>query len=455
MVGSTRNGLAATRVARGLCLWGATLAALAALVADCGGGENEAGGAGGPCATVYRGQCGTGCAGDDGACPAGLFCGDGVCTAQCTPEGGCDAGQTCSPRGRCVAGVGGGSGLGGGPSFPPGAPPGGGTSGGPGAGGGGNCPGVSVASQPVNPAVMLVIDRSASMACAIDSRAEVVNDCPGRDDPDAPESRWLSFKDPLLDVARDVQGGVILGAMFYPSNDACGTSSRPTVPLKLGNFDALRGKYDDFNPGGSTPTSDAIAKAAAHLTSAESKLPPNAPKFILLASDGSPHCEGNDFDAEQARSVSAVSDAFAAGVRTFVVAIGDLFQTVAEKRERFQALADAGAGAQAGGGKLYLATDREQLTKDLTALIGGLLPCSFDLDVALTNPAQDAPKGVVTLNGAPVPFDDPDGWKLVDGDTIEFVGKACTDLRAGAADVKASFPCDVQTTPSPITPPPR
>jgi hypothetical protein len=444
------------------CLWGAALVALAPLVTDCGsgGGENEAGGAGDPCATVYRGQCGTGCAGDDGACPAGLFCGDGVCTAQCTPEGGCDAGQTCSPRGRCVAGVGGGSGLGGGPSFPPGTPPGGGTSGGPGAGGGGNCPDVSVAFQPINPAVMLVVDRSTSMACAIDSPAESSDEC--ELDENSPDSRWLSFREPVLRVVRQTQDNVIFGSYFYPDNgSACDVPERAAAKFKLNNLEEITQQYDDREPNGSTPTGPAIEAATKLLRAADSGLPKKTPKFIILASDGSPNCgEGGAAVASDAEAVASVSAAFGKNVRTFVIGVGALFNGPggADRRARFQAMANAGAGLPPNGdekARIYFAANRQALAEALEEVVNGVRSCSFDLDVALDDPTQDAPKGVVKVDGKDVPFNETDGWRLTDPDTVEFVGSWCETIRKGATEVKATFPCDVKTTPSPNPPPPR
>ncbi len=50
------------------------------------------------CATELSGQCGDAC-GSDAACPDGLFCSDGECTAECTPTVGCNG--TCQSDGRC------------------------------------------------------------------------------------------------------------------------------------------------------------------------------------------------------------------------------------------------------------------------------------------------------------------------------------------------------------------
>jgi hypothetical protein len=56
--------------------------------------------------------------------------------------------------------------------------------------------------------------------------------------------------------------------------------------------------------------------------------------------------------------------------------------------------------------------------------------------------------GTVTLNGKPVPYDDPglpdEGWHLKTPSTLELVGEACKTLKATPnATLSARFPCGV------------
>jgi hypothetical protein len=446
-------------------LWGAALLAIAPLVADCGGGgddddDNNTGARLDPCSTVYQAQCGVTCS-DAAPCATGLFCSNGACTAQCTSEGGCSSGQVCTVNGRCISNSGGSAG---GPPIGPGlSGSGGGGSGGSagvsGAGGGGDCPDVKVAFQPVNPAVMVVVDRSASMKCHIDREAELYpqGDCPKSDSENDAESRWRSLKEPLLQVMEELQGDVIFGATFYTTGNQCSLDV-DGVPFRIENFDEIKAQYDSLTPEGSTPTDGAIRAATTAMNAADSGLPADTPKFIILASDGSPNCATGGGDAQNA-TVAAVGDAYDSGIQTFVVAIGQLFSAVPEKEARFQDIANAGVGLGKPGGataepELYLASDREVLANDLRSIINGVRPCSFDLDVALTNPELDGPKGVVTIDNQPVPFNDPNGWRLADNNTVEFVGTACASIQNGSTNVQASFPCGVETTPAPPRPPP-
>jgi hypothetical protein len=460
---------------RGMFLWGALLAALVPFSVDCGGGDDDDNGAGpgtDVCSTVYQGQCGVTCS-EAAPCASGLFCSNGACTAQCTAATGCGDGLVCSPNGRCVSPGAGGTGGTGGGGLPVGGSSGsggGGVSGSSTGGAGGVCAQVSANFQPVIPAVMLVADRSASMSCPINNAAETVdgnNKCAGVPaDADSPTSRWRTFKDSLLPFIEQKQEEVIFGVTFYPRADnTCNAEGQSTVTLRAGAFDEIESAYNSKEPGGQTPTGAGLSSAINQIK-AVTDLPPGTPKFIILASDGSPHC-GNDSSGDaqqQAAAVGAVGAAFDEGIRTFVIAIGELFTANPAKAAQFQALADAGFGrGKPGGlpqdqaGPLYPVTDTDELNDALTTIINSVRPCSFSLDVALQNPAVDGPRGTVTIDGQNVPFNTADGWKLVGNDSIEFGGAACTQIRGpGSRDVKASFPCDVQTTtPPPRPPPPR
>ena len=78
--------------------------------------------------------------------------------------------------------------------------------------------------------------------------------------------------------------------------------------------------------GGATPTRAAETAAVAYL----SAVPDSNPKFILLATDGQPNCPATGSDTngdDSTAAVQVVSDAYRAGVPTFVVGIGTLSST--------------------------------------------------------------------------------------------------------------------------------
>jgi hypothetical protein len=82
--------------------------------------------------------------------------------------------------------------------------------------------------------------------------------------------------------------------------------------------------------------------------------------------------------------------------------------------------------------------------------VPGILSGSVSCDVTLqgmVTPGQEC-TGTVTIGGAPVACNSPDGWKLKDPSTIEFDGASCQKLQNNpGAVVNASFPCGAFTIP--------
>lgn len=425
----------------------AALAALfsvaAALAAHCGDGSDSdtsaLGPGGDPCLGAYRGQCGQPC-GDDSACPAGLYCGDGACKAQCTPEAGCAQGATCSPRGRCVTGGEGSQGAGGSLGF--------GGSSGSGAGGqGGSCPGIAVQFTPITPVVGLLIDKSGSMKCPIDS---ALGACVGQDDPSIEGTRWRTLRESLLaddGLLKGLESQAYMGVTFYTSLDDVCPAMLETLPPALDNYDEIAAFYElkpaNFEPQGDTPTGSSLQSTVDVLAAAA--VPADAPRFVVLCTDGIPNLcsDGDDTAAGKLEAVAAAKYGFTKNVKTLVVGVGAFVDTP-EGRAHFQEVADAGVGyGEPGGspeqGTYYLASDKAGLAEAFERIRVGVRSCSFELDATIT--AEAAPKGTVTIDAMPKTFNDPNGWRLVGNDRIEFVGAACDQIEAGATSVLASFPC--------------
>ena len=105
-----------------------------------------------------------------------------------------------------------------------------------------------------------------------------------------------------------------------------------------------------------------------------------------------------------------------------------------------------------GSHAVYLrASDRRRVvipmhgTKDLKpgtlrGIITGARSCKFTLNGSVV--AGTEAQGQVTLNGVPVKYNDPNGWKLNGNKEIEFVGTTCTTIKTEPnAEVKVRFPC--------------
>jgi hypothetical protein len=200
-----------------------------------------------------------------------------------------------------------------------------------------------------------------------------------------------------------------------------------------------------LDPVEDTPTGESIDAIVADFA----RNPPaaNSPKIIVLATDGLPDtCADADPPqtnpispgqlAANAVSVAAAQRAFTAGIKIFVLFIGN-----DQAGNHPQELANAGAGLDPASGRapFFVATNPTELTQAFNTIIGDVVSCDLRLDTQL-DPA-DAPAGSVTIDGRVLNY--PTEWNLdPDGITIHILGNACTMLKnATNPVVDAAFPC--------------
>jgi hypothetical protein len=394
----------------------------------------------------------------DGECSAGKYCAAGACKQDCVSgDDSCGAGMTCSLQGRCLPAVGAG-GTGGTGSA------GSGFTGGmagtitvlpmPDGGEAGTGPDVDAcASTNVDftsevPNVLLLVDRSGSMA------ADVMGGT----------SRWEAVRAALVDPTNGLvprlETQVNLGLTLYTAPngyighpdtvgmddpDYIETDMCPylvQVPTMRNNFAAIEAAYRPLlirrDSQGQTPTGESLEAALPSLTGLDPKDFPGR-RVIVLATDGEPDlCEnGNDEAGGRARSVQAVQTAFDMGVTVYVISVGN---DVGEQHLR--ELANLGQGFPADDtiDRFYRANDAMTLAMAFEDIVNGVRDCVFSLDGMVTGDGSD---GTVTVDGKPLPFDDPDGWQLNDPSTVELVGSACELVKTGDHEVDITFPCDV------------
>src|SRR5205814_252499 len=124
-----------------------------------------------------------------------------------------------------------------------------------------------------------------------------------------------------------------------------------------GNHNKIDMLIGSQKPGGNTPTPPSIDAVVKDF---KANPPPHgSPPIILLATDGLPNKCGDNTTSTQSESVKAAGDAFAAGIRLFVLSVGDTAGTAAH----FEALANAGQDVQPGqpNAHYYPATTPAQL----------------------------------------------------------------------------------------------
>lgn len=382
-----------------------------ALAIHCGSKAS----ADGPCDNVYRGKCGIACSLDND-CPSGLYCSQGKCTAECAPgSAGCPAGSVCSARGRCELGS---------STFVDG-----------GGGGDSTCVEVNLNLAKQLPTVVVLVDRSGSMKELFGSK-----------------QRWDVLKDTLIgpgSILQSLQAEVKFGLTTYSWTS--GEKPCPTLAAiapALDNFAAINSALAPLGVQDNTPTGESVLRVAglddagAPVAGGFAQVDVGGPKIILLATDGDPDtCAdpgSNGTDPPRQLTVWAVQRAFAAGIQTYVVAIG---ADVTEAHQ--QQVANAGLGFAPTAGKAapyFRPADATQLANVIKGIVNGARTCTFALNGSV-QPGEES-KGTVTLDGKTLGYQDPNGWKLNDPRQLQLLGTACDLVKTSAsATLSVRFPC--------------
>jgi hypothetical protein len=291
------------------------------------------------------------------------------------------------------------------------------------------CVDLEVAFERITPTVVLLIDRSGSMTRSFDNGL----------------NRWQTLvqtlTDPQNSLIQKLDTSVRFGMALYSSNGGFGNGTTPLqcpvltgLDISIGNFASLSALLNANVPGGDTPTAESMEAIVAQLRTFDEK----GPKSIILATDGDPDtCEdpnANDDEGSKARSVAAVEAAFAAGISTHVISVGDEVTA-----SHLQALAIAGSGGNAAA-QAFTALDTEGLVNAFSQIIGSVRTCDFTLQGTVA--AEDAPRGSVLVDGQALVFGDPDGWTMPDERTVRLQGAACEAIQADATGISMGFPCD-------------
>jgi hypothetical protein len=214
---------------------------------------------------------------------------------------------------------------------------------------------------------------------------------------------------------------------------------------------------------GDTPTGAAMRAA----TKALAAYGQPGPKYIVLATDGDPDtCARPNPQCGQEEAVTAAQDAYTAGIGVFVIGISDEVASW-----HLQQMANAGAGldviappdpnfyntcprdpavtpkyaaaAPASNAKFYKPADGAELAQALSAILYGARTCTFALHGKVT-PGKES-QGSVHLDSVPLGYMAPDGWRLVDDQTIEVLGASCDKIKTTSKLLQVSFPCDSVT----------
>jgi len=290
--------------------------------------------------------------------------------------------------------------------------------------------------------ILIVLDRSASM-----------NDPPGGA-ASGSGSKWSLVVPGVNEVVTATSALVSWGLKVFPEGEgsecaAGSVTSMIPVPIAPNDGKAVTDAVTATTPqGNGTPTGDAINAAVAYL---KTLTDPN-PKFILLATDGEPSCNGTSKDSTGARTqaVTAVTNANAAGFKTFVVGVAT---TKATATQALNDMAVAGGMARADSNplatKYYLASTKDELVTALDTITGQVASCTFDLTAQPPDPTNIAVH--VGTGKAPQDTTKTEGWDYSSPDYMQITvyGSYCDQIKASnASTVNFVFGCKGQPPPA-------
>lgn len=288
----------------------------------------------------------------------------------------------------------------------------------------GTCGDINAVVDGLTPTVQLLIDQSGSMDA----------DFGGGD-------RWDSVYSTLMGndgVVNELQSTIRFGLSLYTSNNGNDGGVCPVlsnVSASLDNFSAIDAVFGPAGPAGDTPTGESIDAVIDQL---QADTNPGR-KVIVLGTDGEPDtCAEPNPQNGQTISIAAAERAFDAGIRVYVVSVGD---EVGE--QHLQDMANAGAGLAVGGtenAEYFVALNPQELVNAFGTIVGGVAGCVFTINGEV-DPAKAA-AGLVALDGQELDYGT--DWVMLDGKTFEILGDACEEIKDGQLHhISAAFPCGI------------
>lgn len=298
-------------------------------------------------------------------------------------------------------------------------------------GGASVCASVDVQFEKEIPTVALMIDRSGSMLFD-----------------DFPPTRWEAVGYALFNdtngVILELQDEVNFGLAMFNSNGGDEGGECPvlvTTDPALESYDVTKELFESSAPQNieDTPTGDSIDWIIDNFKFSES-----GPNIIVLATDGEPDtCEiPNPNDpvrnpAGRAESEAAVALAFANGIRTYVISVGNDIGV-----EHLEDLANIGVGKDKDDPDqepVYVATSSDSLIDSFNAIVNGTRSCVLGLDGNIADGHEG--DGKVTIDGVQIDQGD-NGYIVIDESTIELVGDSCELIKSGDHEIGVEFPCE-------------
>jgi hypothetical protein len=324
-----------------------------------------------------------------------------------------------------------------------------------GQGGNMGCATFPKSSSKLPPDILIVLDASGSM------NEDATNTSCGTAGCGA-TSKWALMTPAINQVVSDTQADVNWGLKFFADmNSTCGVSPNtvavnvaPNNATAIGT--AITGRTQTTGTGaggvlnGSRTPTRAAENAAVTYLNALSMTETN-PKFIVLATDGSPNCpaSGNSDTDDTTGAVAAVTAAHNAGIPTFVVGIS----AGGAPEMALNMMAVAGGYPQMGAATQYYAvSDTAGFAAVLRTLVMTASTCNFSIPTPPTNDGTTSREDINVTGGTgaatdmTIPQDANNGWTYTDNShtSVTLHGSSCDAVMAGTiTTVTIVFNCHV------------
>jgi hypothetical protein len=332
------------------------------------------------------------------------------------------------------------------------------------------CGGTNLDASPTKVNVLLVVDKSSSMASTPAGFGD---------------TKWNGIRAALGDAIDATQGQVAFGLDLFPNSGSADTplsngcelpvSGAPSVAIASGaaTDSAIKRALTDNAPAGATPTAAALARALDYFTKGDGKALIGR-NYVLLATDGGPNCNSTLSCAAEActvnmdgicpantnccdasldpagpskcldddATVAVVQELAKAGVKTLVVGIPgtEAYQPTLD------AVSLAGEAPNPNAPPSYFAIDAvggaKTLSQVLTNITTGLIT---SCELNLSDDPPDYEKINVEIDGNTIPEGSTDGWSLDTTNqppTVMLEGATCAAVRKnGAQRLRITFGC--------------
>jgi hypothetical protein len=294
--------------------------------------------------------------------------------------------------------------------------------------------------------LMLVIDRSSSMADNIDGTSQK-----------APR-KWDDLHDALAATLPGIQGIVDVGAYAYPERFQGSVGHLCSIGTAIDVFPALNHAGDvlalftNTDPWGGTPTDAAIQLVGDLLVPRVSR---THAAVMVLATDGGPNCNGAldpmtcscvdrslpaciaDECLDDGRTATTIASYAARGVPTYVIGLDSA--TLPNERAALSELARAGGRPNTTRGQTayYSAQHVDEVNAAFASITRSIAQCT------LATPSRPSDPGAIELriDGVTVPRDSThsNGWDWNDPSfgQIALFGPSCDRLSNPMASVVA------------------